>query len=269
MPEEPKRDAEASESQLENKTEFAEEEALVEYEDGEEEEEEIEEGEEEEEEMEEGEEEEEEMNLQELMNLQNELSERSASSKDGGSEEGDFGAILEQIASNGGLLQTLFANAPSEESHQLHLASQEGDLDTVRKIIDSGEADVNDVDLFRYNALHFAAEGGFSELLRFLVSKKGNVEAVTKLKEFRPIHYAAFNGHLECIKILVDEANANMNAQTEDGQSPVYQAALAGHKEVVEFLKSKGADLFLKDKNGQTSVDVCGDAKILKILRDE
>ena len=66
------------------------------------------------------------------------------------------------------------------------------------------------------------------------------------------LHYAAEHGHLDIVRFLVEECNADIHARCTSGQTPLHQT---GTLQVAEYLISKhGADPNLACDNGNTVV---------------
>jgi len=69
-------------------------------------------------------------------------------------------------------------------------------------------------------------------------------------------HRFAPTGMLAAVKYLVDELHADVNARDADGNTALHNAAARGDNEMIEYLVSKGADVTLVNRTGQTTVDM-------------
>jgi uncharacterized protein len=69
-------------------------------------------------------------------------------------------------------------------------------------------------------------------------------------------HKFAPTGMLAAVKFLVEEVHADVNARDEDGNAALHHAASRGDNEMIEYLVSKGADVKLVNRTGQTTVDM-------------
>lgn len=108
----------------------------------------------------------------------------------------------------------------------------------------------------RLSAMHFAAKSGNSELIKYLASKKANVNDRTYYG-VTPLMYAVSNGHLEATKMLIAlkaNVNAKMDARFETMWMPepgsyeqlanAYRRATKyEHTEILEVLGNAGARL--------------------------
>lgn len=106
----------------------------------------------------------------------------------------------------------------------------------------------------KFCPMHFAAQSGNSALIKYLASKRGNVNAQSYYG-VTPLMFAVSNGHLNATKMLI-ALRANVNAtmdsrfadypRPEDGTydelSNAYRrASNNGHTEILEVLKKAGA----------------------------
>jgi ankyrin repeat protein len=69
-------------------------------------------------------------------------------------------------------------------------------------------------------------------------------------------HKFAPTGMLAAVKFLVEEVHADVNARDEDGNTALHHAASRGDNEMIEYLVSRGADVKLVNRTGQTTVDM-------------
>jgi ankyrin repeat protein len=70
-----------------------------------------------------------------------------------------------------------------------------------------------------------------------------------------PFREVSNRNPLDAVKVLI-EAGANVNAVTPKGESALHLAAFAGKPEIVRALVEGGADLYLKNGDGKTALEV-------------
>ncbi len=69
-------------------------------------------------------------------------------------------------------------------------------------------------------------------------------------------HRHAPEGWLPTVRFLVEELGADVNARDFEGYTPAHHAAARGDNELIRYLASKGADITLVARSGQTTVDM-------------
>jgi ankyrin repeat protein len=96
-------------------------------------------------------------------------------------------------------------------------------------------ADVEACDGDGWRALHYAAVGGQSGLVRFLVTdRQAEVAAVTENEGCLPLHYAARQGHLGVVRFLLDAMDEeDAAAMDHEGWSALTYAAAEAWEHVV------------------------------------
>ena len=134
-------------------------------------------------------------------------------------------------------------------------------------------------------AFFLAADHGQTEVAELLMASNADINAGTTSGE-RPLLEAAFRGDTELVKVLLAK-NVDVNAKEMDGSTALDQAAGGGHKEIVELLLANkahmdqwtldyavlglhddvaelllknGADVNLRETNGQTPLLVLTDS---------
>jgi ankyrin repeat protein/L-ascorbate metabolism protein UlaG (beta-lactamase superfamily) len=135
-------------------------------------------------------------------------------------------------------------------AHEIHDAARAGDLATVRALL---EADPELLELENENEktpLHFAAEGGSVEVIRFLLDRGADVNAPNVANE-TPLHYATGWCHLEAVRLLL-ERKADVSIATNEGDTPLHYLRFVGLREVAELLLENGADINARNNEGET-----------------
>ena len=69
-------------------------------------------------------------------------------------------------------------------------------------------------------------------------------------------HRHAPNGWLPSVRYLVEELGADLNARDYNGFSPLHNAAARGDRELIEYLVSRGADVTVLTRKGETTADM-------------
>ncbi len=69
-------------------------------------------------------------------------------------------------------------------------------------------------------------------------------------------HRHAPDSWLAAVKFLVEDLGLDVNARDNDGYTPLHHAAARGDNDVILYLVSKGADVTVVARNGQTTADM-------------
>jgi len=132
-----------------------------------------------------------------------------------------------------------FIRPLKEECSSWHTAAIIGATDILKHILivcgeDAGS--VIDIKDERNNktALHFAAESGNIDTVRFLLVN-GASPFVQTPKLWAPLHYASEYGHVEVVRLLLEHA-ADVDVMNESSQTPAHICAVYGHLTCFQIL---------------------------------
>ena len=121
----------------------------------------------------------------------------------------------------------------------LRKASQGGNLDVVKYLIEEAKADIND-----RNILEAAAKNGHYEVVKYLIEKgagnyyePGNEIYNERSSKGNALIGAAHFGYLNIVKYLVEEGKADINYRES---SALLFALRNKHYDIVEYLVEKG-----------------------------
>ncbi|XP_052278994.1 E3 ubiquitin-protein ligase MIB2-like isoform X2 [Dreissena polymorpha] len=174
-----------------------------------------------------------------------------------------------------------FSICNHENFNVLQYAAYKNCPAAVRVILDSNKTLV-DVPMGpdKYTALHVASINDFVEVSGLLLEKGGANPNALDSEQKTPLHLAVIRQHKRSIELLLNK-DANVNAQDKDGNTPLHlsqnipllqsfrkSVAKAGDSNIaiVYALLEKGADLRLKNKLGQTPVDLIQDKGTKQML---
>lgn len=138
----------------------------------------------------------------------------------------------------------------------LYEAAKRGHKDTASILLLNGAA----TNIFIASFL-----GDLDAIKKYLESDPKLINA-TDAEGWTPLHGAAYNGQLATAKILISKG-ANVNAINGTGWTPLHSAASQGHLSVVKLLVENGADVNAKDKDTEwTPLDLARDPKTAEYL---
>ena len=135
-----------------------------------------------------------------------------------------------------------FANLSGDnKKNALSFFSRTDDAPRLKKLLDQGTAEINDINSHCTTAALIAAiVGGSEKCLKVLLAHGVDVNMPFGL--FSPIHCATTNGKKTCLTLLLD-AGADVNSLTQNGKTAVYCAVLENRAECLEvLLRREGVD---------------------------
>lgn len=102
--------------------------------------------------------------------------------------------------------------------------------------------------------LHDASERGNIDIVRLILDTEPDVNA-ENWQKITPLHLAASYGRIEVVQLLL-ERGANIDAQDSNGMTPLHRAAFQNHSEIVQFLISSGCDHQLLNNDGLKASEI-------------
>ncbi len=121
-----------------------------------------------------------------------------------------------------------------KKSIRLWLATRDGDIETVKTLIEKG-ADVNaSTQEKKVTALHVVALKGHVDVAKVLIQSGADVNAGNIVKQ-TALHNTARYGHVDIAKLLIQNG-ADVNAVQKDNWTALHIAAWKGHADVAKVL---------------------------------
>jgi ankyrin repeat protein/beta-lactamase regulating signal transducer with metallopeptidase domain len=148
----------------------------------------------------------------------------------------------------------------------IHRAVLEGNLEQVKKLVDSGTA-VDTRDEVGRPLTHWALAAGQLEVFDYLLNEGADITIATK-QGSTLLHKASEKGLTDVIRRLIAKGAA-VNARTNRGETALFAAARRGHKEVCQLLVANGADVNAALKNGRHPLGdatLRGHEEVVKLL---
>ncbi len=140
-------------------------------------------------------------------------------------------------------------------AHEIHEATQRGDLVTMRRLLDQEPGLLYMQDKQGKTPLHWAVGKGQLEAMKVLLDEYKVRVDVRNVNEGTPLHVAASQAQPEAAKILIAHG-ATLDARTKEGFTPLHFAAFKGkkegHIETARLLLENKANPDARAKNGST-----------------
>ena len=128
-----------------------------------------------------------------------------------------------------------------------------GSVSTVKYLIEEEKANINAIDQYGSNCLHFACSNQNNmELIHYLVDElKFDVNTVNN-NDLTPLHFSILHGDIEAVKYFIEEKGVNLYHINFQGNTYLHVAANFGRYNIIQYLLSKGLDKTTKNKESQT-----------------
>jgi len=149
------------------------------------------------------------------------------------------------------LLRGADADRPDDEgTPPLVLAAREQAWNAARALAELRGTALDATNRQGANALMYAALHGRLDFVRFLISRRAEVNKTG----WTALHFAAANGHADVVRLLLEE-HAYVDAESPNGTTPLMMAARNGHPTVVRLLVEEGADPTPRNEAGLGAAD--------------
>ncbi|KAG8376422.1 hypothetical protein BUALT_Bualt09G0061800 [Buddleja alternifolia] len=120
-----------------------------------------------------------------------------------------------------------------------------------------------------WGPIHLAAGNGHVDVLRHLLLKRANVNALTKDGN-TALHMAVEGRRRDCARLLLANAAITDTRNATYGDTPLHIASSLGDEQMVKLLLHKGANKDIRNKSGKTAYDHAaenGHTKLFDALR--
>jgi ankyrin repeat protein len=154
----------------------------------------------------------------------------------------------------------------------LHRAASCGHPNVIKYLVDEQKADINARDKNGATLLHTAARDGHPNVVTFCLERRLDINA-SDHHDWTPLQTAASGGNLDVVKLLVAR-KADINIRDDAGNTLLHKAAAGKHLDVVTFFLEQGLDINAKNQAGETPL-VCAvkqigspkDEKLVELVR--
>uniref|UniRef100_A0A915KDU0 RING-type E3 ubiquitin transferase n=1 Tax=Romanomermis culicivorax TaxID=13658 RepID=A0A915KDU0_ROMCU len=144
----------------------------------------------------------------------------------------------------------------------LHLAALNNHVEVANLLITLGHVNINMQNANSQTVLHLAVERQHTQIVRLLTREGANLNVADKDGD-TPLHEALRHYTLSQLKQLQDVRDVG---KLLTGLGTVGTGEKKSSVSIATFLVSNGADLSIKNKKGQTPLDLCPDPNLCKLL---
>lgn len=143
----------------------------------------------------------------------------------------------------------------------LHEAAAAGKIEDIQRIVEEDPVLANSYSPDGFPVMALAAAFGHEPVLRYLVGRGADVNAVaTNGTGYNCLTGAVAGGHTEIATFLLGQG-ADPNYRYGAGYSPLLTAAANGHLQIVKVLLEYGAELHAKTNEGKSAETIAEERK--------
>lgn len=137
----------------------------------------------------------------------------------------------------------------------LEIAVTSGHLEVVKTLLQNKRININAIGIDDFTVLHKAAQGGYVEMVNYLINKGANINAFNALGS-KAIHVAASEGHVKVLQYFLDSCNMPLDDIGLNGWTLLHYAATGSQIEIAKYLIERGIDVNTKDHRGFTPLHI-------------
>lgn len=137
----------------------------------------------------------------------------------------------------------------SAGTHDITIAVENGDLETVKILLEKDAKLANTFDKYGNSILYRAVVKRDTAIVKLLIKHGADVNAARQDTGISPIHGAVFSNKPELVRLLVDKG-ADINDRSKYGATPLTIAIETGRKEIVDIIMDMGGRLNTEDYSG-------------------
>jgi len=159
---------------------------------------------------------------------------------------------------------SIFGEAPV---HKAVLSDHEEKHNALGMILETCNADANNIDSNGWTPLHHAANIGDYEAAALLIENGSKVNSYSN-QQRTPLHLAALNNHVNMIVILLNN-QAELEWKDELSCTPLHLACKKGSFQALELILANGANIYARDHRNWTPLHYAsynGHPKLLNAL---
>jgi ankyrin repeat protein len=138
---------------------------------------------------------------------------------------------------------------PISGHYPLTIASQQGNFEICKILIEEYEADIDVMTPSGWTSLCYACKEGHQEIVKLILNNIRNIDIVSSKNKCgkTALMWASREGHLKIVDQLLRKG-ASIEAKTRDGGTAVHLAASQGHDHILNLLLSRGTSALHVDK---------------------
>ncbi|EKD71273.1 MAG: ankyrin repeat protein [uncultured bacterium] len=153
-------------------------------------------------------------------------------------------------------------------------AAIKGCINLINQLLTDPSININQEHKDGSTALHRAAENGWIDIVKLLLSHGAHVSAKNN-SGTTPLHMAAKIGHDDVVQILLSAPGIDINVKDNSGDTPLHYAAFSQSSNTVVILINNGANIFIVNHKNDSPLklamknnDENTNETVIKLLRE-
>jgi uncharacterized protein len=128
------------------------------------------------------------------------------------------------------------------------------DNDEIKQLLSSKTFNINITNKYGNTPLFEACQKGNLEAVNLILNFSDNVEINKRcIEDYTPLHSAAQGGHTEIVTMLINKG-ADVNVKESNGNTPLWLGVMHNRKnsniKIIKILLANGANPYVKNKHG-------------------
>ena len=145
-------------------------------------------------------------------------------------------------------------NKNEDERTPFHMAAASGHTEVVKYLLGVDKTAVNDKDEDDNTALHLAATNKMTNTLQILLENGSSVHERND-NFWTPLDCAAAAGAYKCVQKLL-EHGSKIDPRDRKNTTPLHLSAMYGHNNITQLLLDNGADIQIENDNGRNALEI-------------
>ena len=136
-------------------------------------------------------------------------------------------------------------------SSMLKGASEAGQLETLKYLLEVCEMDDKETDTYGRNLLHAAARNGQAEIMEYLIKERHFDTNATDCESHTVQYFAVSSGRVDVVQVLVENCSFDVSKKDYYGNSIIHNASLWGCTDILKYLVET-CHINVEDKSSRT-----------------
>jgi hypothetical protein len=158
-------------------------------------------------------------------------------------------------------------DVPPVMSYAMRRACDTGSLETIVRLLDACQSANCVAEEGRWTPVMWALRSGHLHAAIMLVGRGADLSRVSSIGQ-NVLHITVMSGDIDCMNWVLANTTIDINSTDNSGHAPIQRALSHGHFDAAKLLVEKGANLFMKNDDGQSPIDHSLGPQLLQHAKD-